>query len=267
MMALEGLERVLQVEETRELIRREQEVFLLENGNSSDTPPPPSRTPTLVSASLIETARTSHTSSAVTKRADRIWKQHFVSCALCKRSYSKHRPEDAAFCPECKCHVCSQCNCQVYHLQYQEELWAATEEKSEAKKNAKKSKNKKKKAKLKEKKKQQDLAAAAAEATEVQQSKQPPKVHAEPLAVPADPGAAAADRGPVVEQQQQQPKHDDNNKDDEEQDQVDLVLYLQQTGSMIALAKLMDALDLGGALDDYERKMIQEQQQGALEQQ
>jgi hypothetical protein len=47
--------------------------------------------------------------------------------------------------------------------------------------------------------------------------------------------------------------------------QIDLVLYLQQTGSMIALSKLMDALEYGGddyddELDDYERKMIREQQ-------
>jgi hypothetical protein len=47
--------------------------------------------------------------------------------------------------------------------------------------------------------------------------------------------------------------------------QIDLVLYLQQTGSIIALSKLMDALEYGGedydeALDEYERKMIREQQ-------
>jgi hypothetical protein len=103
----------------------------------------------LVSASLIEKAQDKHNSTAVKKRADRIWKQHFVSCALCHESYSKHRPGDATFCEECKCHVCSKCDCRKYHLSYQEELWAATEEKTEAKKNAKKSKNKKKKQKQK----------------------------------------------------------------------------------------------------------------------
>ena len=107
MMALEGLERVLQVEETREVIRREQ----IENGEIEDDVG--TRTPTLVSSSLIEKARTSNNSSAVTKRADRIWKQHFVSCALCKVSYSKHRTSDASFCDECKCYVCHKCNCNV----------------------------------------------------------------------------------------------------------------------------------------------------------
>merc|ERR1711862_1025675 len=116
MMALEGLERVLQVEEAREMIRREQ----VESGELEDDEE--NRTPTLVSASFIEKARESHNSSSVTKRADRIWKQHFVSCALCRQSFSKHRTSDATFCEECKCYVCSNCNCQIYHLSYQEEL-------------------------------------------------------------------------------------------------------------------------------------------------
>merc|ERR1712232_700159 len=166
MMALEGLERVLQVEETREMMRREQ----IENGEieyDGET-----RTPTLVSAALIEKARENHNSSAVTKRADRIWKQHFVSCALCKKSFSKHRTSDATFCEECKCYVCSSCNCQIYHLSYQEELWAASEEKTEAKKNAKKSKNKKKKEKLKQKKakQQQDQEPAVQFAKDTKQT-------------------------------------------------------------------------------------------------
>lgn len=146
-MALEGLERVLQVEETRELMRRE-------TGEEDERP-------ILVSAALIEKARELHDSSAVTKRAERIWKQHFVSCALCKKSFSKHRTSDASFCEECKCHVCCNCNCRIYHLDYQEELWAESEEKSAQKNNAKKSKNKKKKAKQKkakqaEKKKEEE---------------------------------------------------------------------------------------------------------------
>jgi hypothetical protein len=107
---------VLQVEETREMVRREQII----NGEIEDEEE--TRTPTLVSAALIEKAREGHNSSAVTKRADRIWKQHFVSCALCKKSFSKHRASHASFCEECKCYVCFNCNCQAYHISYQEEL-------------------------------------------------------------------------------------------------------------------------------------------------
>merc|ERR1712232_30394 len=114
------------------------------------------RLPSLVNSSLIDKARESHNSSAVTKRAERIWKQHFVSCALCKESFSKHRASDATFCEECKCYVCHNCNCKVYHLDYQEELWAETE-KTEQKKSSKRNKNKKKKEKAKQKKAKQEM--------------------------------------------------------------------------------------------------------------
>jgi hypothetical protein len=262
MMALEGLERVLQVEETREMIRREQ----IESGDL-DEDDEAGKTPTLVSASLIEKAREGHHSGTVTKRADRIWKQHFVSCALCKIAFSKHRTADASFCEECKCHVCSNCNCRIYHLDYQEELWAATEEKTEAQKKAKKSKNKKKKEKLKQKKAQQlkpevkdtskteanstSVAKSAESAVEITQSKD---------------SAAAAKKGTVTKTTLPTASFEEEDEDEEApQTQIDLVLYLQQTGSIIALAKLMDALEYGGEdydeeLDDYERKMIREQQ-------
>ena len=242
MMALEGLERVLQVEETREIL---QEV----------------RTPTLVSAALIEKARESHNSSAVTKRADRIWKQHFVSCALCKKSFSKHRTADASFCEECKCHVCSNCNCRVYHLDYQEELWAATEEKTVAKKNAKKSKNKKKKEKLKQKKAklQQEPEPASKETVRAAPAEKPTKK--------ADDKPATSTKGKkkLASPSGSFEEDDDEEDADDPQNQIDFVLYLEQTGSIIALAKLMDALEYGGEdydeeLDDYERKMIREQQ-------
>jgi hypothetical protein len=283
MMALEGLERVLQVEETREIIRREQ----IENGDIDDDDE--NRTPTLVSASLIEKARESHNSSAVTKRADRIWKQHFVSCALCNQSFSKHRTSDASFCDECKCHVCCSCNCKVYHLDYQEELWAATEEKTEAKKNAKKSKNKKKKQKVKQKKaKQPEPEPKNVKESSGGHANDGKDGHSRSIAsVSSDNSdskhAKKDDSSDISDKQAKKEdedklaaaKKDDDNispsasfngdeGDDDAQNQIDFVLYLQQTGSIIALAKLMDALEYGGdydeELDDSELKMIREQQ-------
>ena len=259
MMALEGLERVLQVEETREMLRREQ----IENGEIEDAEE--TRTPTLVSAALIEKARESHNSSAVTKRADRIWKQHFVSCALCKKSFSKHRTSDATFCDECKCYVCHKCNCQVYHLSYQEELWAATEEKTEQKKSSKKNKNKKKKEKAKQKKAKQDSAPAPKQVKEPV-PEQPPT---EPASEVPTKQSKDADKNTESsnDPNQKDKAPDDDGSDDEKQNEqpsIDFVLYLQQTGSIIALAKLMDALEYGEefdeGLDDSEIKLIREQQ-------
>jgi importin subunit alpha-6/7 len=251
MMALEGLERVLQVEETREMLRRDQ----IESGELEDSDV--TRTPTLVSAALIEKARESHNSSAVTKRADRIWKQHFVSCALCQSSYSKHRTSDATFCDECKCYVCLNCNCQVYHLSYQEELWAESEQQTEQKKTSKKSKNKKKKEKAKQKKAkpEPELAMVEKAGAEQSQNEEEPSTKTSVVDLPktSEPGEFNAEEDQDDENElQQQPQH------------IDLVLYLQQTGSIIALAKLMDALDDGEdfieTLDDAELKLIREQQ-------
>jgi len=283
MMALEGLERVLQVEETREMFRRDQ----IEAGEIEDEEE--NRTPILVSAALIEKARESHNSSAVTKRADRIWRQHFVSCALCKKSFSKHRIADASFCEECKCHVCCNCNCKIYHLDYQEELWAATEEKTEAKKNAKKSKNKKKKAKLKEKKAKQqqddtppvtkdnnkkEPAATTKDGSGDDEKKDPAAATTEDTSNEDKKDDTSNDDKKMVVEEDEKPRdpspttqlmEEPEDDDDDPQNQIDLVLYLQQTGSIIALSKLMDALEYGGEdfddeLDDYERKMIREQQ-------
>jgi hypothetical protein len=280
---LEGLERVLQVEETREMVRREQ----IENGEIEDDEE--TRTPTLVSAILIEKARESHNSSAVTKRADRIWKQHFVGCALCKKSFSKHRTDDATFCEECKCYVCCNCNCQIYHLSYQEELWAATEEETEQKKTAKKSKNKKKKAKLKEKKAKETPEPAVQFAKGVKaggnRSRDAEQSRSSTVSTTSDSSDKQKDgdkksKSPngsqdPIDEATDIPFNSDGERDgvvvdteDEKQKQqptIDFVLYLQQTGSIIALAKLMDALEYGEdndeGFDDAELKLIQQQQQ------
>jgi len=286
MMALEGLERVLQVEETRELIRCEQ----IESGDILEDDEE-TKTPTLVSASLIEKAREGHNNPAVTKRADRIWKQHFVSCALCTKSFSRHRPADASFCNECKCYVCASCNCNIYHLDYQEELWAESEKTAEVKKNAKSKKNKKKKEKLKQKKAKQLTTETAAPAKQEQTVSSTENNSKKDEAGAKNEALAAKSKAKAVNTSKNAPKSGGTSSntsfDDEEacdavsdsvvgadndaheaNNQIDFVLYLQQTGSIIALAKLMDALEYGGGgdgdfeiLDDYERKMISEQKQ------
>lgn len=239
MMALEGLERVLQVEETREMVRGEQLGTRL-----------PSRTPTLVSSELIEKARESHNSSAVTKRADRIWKQHFVSCALCKLSFSKHRPSDAKFCEECKCYVCFNCNCQIYHLSYQEELWAATEEKSENKKTSSKKKNRKKKEKQKLKKAKQDAALPSCAQkdseflTEASLVHETAKSHNEKVGGVYEQEKQAEETAEIESSSKPSGLTNEPSDDAEvlqgHQPAIDFVNYLQQTGSIIALSKLLD---------------------------
>lgn len=272
MMALEGLERVLQVEEGRELAKRSR------GGDSKDEDNTP-----LVSSALIEKALDKHNSSAVSKRAGRIWKQHFVSCALCRESFSRHRPADAHFCNECKCHVCSNCDCKVYHLSYQEELWATEEGKNEATKKAKKNKKAKKKAKAKEKKAKADAEEKLAQEQEQKKQQKGRKGQrdgsttrsrsstiASSNAESGSGGKSPADVPPVIGKQARgkvgkksaESAANGSGTDEDDDDtlplsspnedgngnkgpDVDFVLYLEQTGSIIALAKLMDALDDG----------------------
>ena len=296
MMALEGLERVLQVEEARENAR-------IEMGDADK--PGHSRNPALVSASLIEKALDKHQNNAVTKRATRIWKQHFVSCALCHKSFSKHRTADAAFCGECKCHVCSNCDCTVYHLSYQTELWAASEEKTEAKKTAKKSKKAKKKEKQKQKKannnnsnthnnngagkngkqqqQQQDQVAVSGAPTGADKSttthskasasvsndsasggKSNADASSDPDGKKAKTGrtdntttaqanaeqSAAEDDTDELTKEIGGHEGDDDGQDGEQHQPIDFVLYLEQTGSIIALDKLMDAIEYGDGYND-----------------
>lgn len=243
-MALEGLERVLQVEEAREISWRES----LEDSASNSTKQPPSP---LVSASLIEKALNKNHKSAVTKRAQKIWNDHFVSCALCNQAYSKHRKADAKFCKECKCYVCHKCNCEVYHLSYQEELWAAPDDKKNEK--SKKSKNKKKKEKRKEKNKvkgnessnvSDELNRVSSEFRKDSDSSEEHKVNSPEIvsSLPMD----QPDPLPLNIDDCDENEIKDDCKDTNDMTiipTIDFSLYLQETRSIIAVSRLMDALD------------------------
>ncbi len=271
MMALEGVERVLQTEETQDSV---------DLGSKSEEEL--GQRPTILKcASLIKAVTESpNNSSVVSKRAKYIWEQHFVSCALCHNNYSRCRILNSHFCKECKCHVCSKCDCRVYHLSYQEELWAEDEQKAAESKNQKKSKKQKKKQKMKDK-------AAEKKKIDVQVTLQPPPQGFGPANVTA--AAATASKGNDVPptntsiannnanadstnrktSSSPSPSRgtiesdgasigvvDDNTGDNaaggiavndscdtnNRQPPIDLVLYLQETGSIIALAKLMDSL-------------------------
>ena len=278
MMALEGIERVLQTEEAQDsedLYHKSEEEL--------------GQRPTIIRcAALVKTVTESpHNSSAVSKRAKRIWDHHFISCALCHNNYSRCRLMDSHFCNECKCHVCSRCDCRVYHLSYQEELWAEDEEKAAASKNQKKSKKQKKKQKMKEKAEKKKLDNQA-----VVQPQQP-KALVCTIAPKEDGASSSKKRGQAeTNDSKNEPGKGESSLDkcrptkgatttrktpssspsrgtiesdtaslggvdsggecpgplhesieaNNGQPPIDLVLYLQQTGSIIALAKLMDSL-------------------------
>lgn len=147
MMALEGLEKILQVGE-----------------DLSNRTRPPGTNPHAI---LLDTqkiaALRNHRSTPISKRANRMWNQHFVTCAICQTAYSRHSPS-TFFCKECKCNVCTECDCSVFHLSYQDQLWKDLAEgeanKEKSKQQSKKSKRQRKRAKDKKKK---ELLKAAKE--------------------------------------------------------------------------------------------------------
>ncbi len=244
MMALEGLERVLQMEGNRE-------------SNNSESGEEGTGHQTIVKcAQLIKGVIDSpHNSSAVLKRAKRVWGTHIVACALCEKYYSA-RLLETHWCSECKCHVCRHCNCAVYHLSYQEELWAEDEDKQEAKKNAKKSKKAKKKEKEKAKKEKKRLETQQQVAVKPSNpnAAQPKSAKTKDEDVKSgsnsneSSGKAMSSRGDSIDDDTEcyGMGGGDAVQDEIEissgQPPIDLVSYLQQTGSIIALAKLMDSL-------------------------
>eukprot|EP00551_Chaetoceros_affinis_P007432 CAMPEP_0203681250 /NCGR_PEP_ID=MMETSP0090-20130426/42239_1 /ASSEMBLY_ACC=CAM_ASM_001088 /TAXON_ID=426623 /ORGANISM="Chaetoceros affinis, Strain CCMP159" /LENGTH=444 /DNA_ID=CAMNT_0050549675 /DNA_START=48 /DNA_END=1382 /DNA_ORIENTATION=- len=231
-MALEGLERVLQVEKNSQA--RKEKCLRVDRSHSP-----------LVDPSLVENAMKKPNSSKVTKKVQQIWNDHFVSCALCNQPYSKHRPSDAKFCNECKCYVCSHCNCEVYHLSYQEELWAASEEKVVASKQAKKSKKQKKKEKRKEKNK-----------TKVQTNK--PSTSSDSEKAKGKKYHVSDEDDDVADNTIDADNTMDQNSTDAERSQppIDFSLYLQQTGSIIALARLMDDFYEGNGYKKYNEDVV-----------
>ena len=277
MMSMEGLERVLQTEEAKDATD-----LRANNGSSNGIP---QRPVIVICAKLINgVMELNHSSSAAAKRAKRIWDTHFIACALCHGFFSRHRVNDSRFCHECKCHVCCNCDCRVYHLSYQEELWAEDDEKAEAKTKSKKKKNQKKKAAKKK------AAPAKNNAVDEKNTPAPTKpnldktkpdttessskeAHSQkgtsPLSLDNRPPTNRPPRTETYEQRSSSrgtidddstSLGADNNAlgaldeppENNHEESIDLVSYLQQTGSIIALAKLMDSLYADEELDEEE---------------
>ena len=140
-MALEGLERVVQVGD------------ILSRKNNGVNP----YAAELAHAKLDTLLN--HKSVAIQKRATKILKEHFEACVICKAYYSRHDP-DMMFCAECRGFVCVDCDCVVYHLSYQVDLWS--EESKREQEQTSQMKMSKKQKKLKQKQKAREKKAALA---------------------------------------------------------------------------------------------------------
>ncbi|GBG33116.1 Importin subunit alpha [Hondaea fermentalgiana] len=146
MMALEGLEKILQVGEETTTLPSTGTAGPPLNASEDDAAAAAARQDDahsiLLTADKIQDLQ-KHRNTQIGKRATRMWKQYFVICAICQHPYSKQSPA-TKFCAECKCNVCVRCDCSRFHLSYQETLW---KEFAEDESRNKKSKRQKKKSK------------------------------------------------------------------------------------------------------------------------
>ncbi|CAK4608753.1 unnamed protein product [Aphanomyces euteiches] len=229
MMALEGLERILQVGELE--------------AKRTDSPNPYA---SLMASANIEHL-VSHKSATVAKRATRIWQQHFVTCAICSGAFSKHS-NDTFFCAECKCNVCKNCDCTVFHLQYQESLWKEETEKEtsemKAKQASKRNKRLKKRQRTKERK-----AAMRQQATGKHKSSGSSSAGDDDDDDESGDDAASTTPNPAPKSSSKtaadpQPSKTLRSRLDDMIDANDkLVSFLLETGSIVALAQRLDQED------------------------
>jgi hypothetical protein len=134
LMALEGIERILAIGETK--IHRNPRADSLLNPNPYAS---------LLSVEAVESLHATTKSTSLGKRVTKLYKDHFVACTICRKSFHKNLTV-LKFCEECKGPVCLDCDCSVYHLSYQEEVWELIESMEVQ---AKKAQKKKKKQKMK----------------------------------------------------------------------------------------------------------------------
>ena len=137
------------------------------NSNSNDSgsnkngvSPEPNRHARLIDVKQIELLRKSGDPN-LAKRASMLWNSYYIQCAICSQTFEKNA-KDSFFCTECKCMVCTNCDCTKFHLSYQlsqwDEMYAEEEAEKSSKAKAKKKKKKKKKQREKEKKKANNTA-------------------------------------------------------------------------------------------------------------
>ena len=161
------------------------------------------------------------------KRKPPILKIEKINCCLCNDVFAKEKGETTLYryCQECRGYICSKCNCESYHLSFQESLWSSIEEEERAeqeKEDIRKAKNTKKNRKKRQKRRSKRKASLAAV--------------------------------PESRDDSQEQREPEQSSDRQESARIDLsfLQYLQDTGSMIALASLMDELEAKGLdLDDH----------------
>lgn len=122
-MALEGLERVLRVGESKAAkggggAKHGRGAAALVNPYASLLSEARKARSLTFDVALRSSAAVVSSERAIGRQASRIWDEHFVTCAICHSSSAK-ASLTTHYCDECRGLVCSNCDCSVYHLSYQ----------------------------------------------------------------------------------------------------------------------------------------------------
>lgn len=164
---------------------------------------------------------------AVTERANRMLVRYglLVKCGLCHEEYSMTR---LTSCPECKCYVCGTCDCSSYHINAMDLEWSS-----------------KRVCKMKKKRKAKKKKHGSSESSHI------PVVQLVEGTTPTSESTALMSPTPVLIEtglatshqtelmcEGQEPEYVSHTDDE-----LDFVLYLGQTGSILALNNLMDSLE------------------------
>jgi hypothetical protein len=132
LMALEGIERILAIGETK--ISRSCRRDSLSNPNPYAS---------LVSVEAVENLYSITKTTSLGKRVMKLYRDHFTACTICQKLFHKNTTV-LKVCEECRGPVCLNCDCSIYHLSYQEEVWDLIESMEEEAKRAQKKKKKQK---------------------------------------------------------------------------------------------------------------------------
>jgi hypothetical protein len=132
LMALEGIERILAIGETK--INRSSRRDSLSNPNPYAS---------LVSVEAVESLHSITKTTSLGKRVTKLHRDHFTACTICHKLFHKNTAV-LKVCEECRGPVCLKCDCSIYHLSYQEEVWDLIESMEEEAKRAQKKKKKQK---------------------------------------------------------------------------------------------------------------------------
>ena len=178
-----------------------------------------------------------------------------MECALCGTTFVNRVSSFSryTFCKECRCYVCSKCDCKQYHLDFQKQLWVCIEQderdEETRKKTQKTSKNRKRKERRKRRKKATKLRAdEIAKIVSPQQNINNGNQHT----VQTQSKSSSENRDDSTDccKDVKQERRDEANDTC-----VDFVQYLQATGSIVAVADLMDKLESRGI--DLDKGCIQ----------